>query len=462
MPPRTRTNPPAPSSHPLPAPPIAAPPRPTFALSLSALSTLCLALTLLPTPAAIASDPSYDFSAVTTLAQGAVAGQNVNTPVPGFDLLLMKDGRVVYHAAFGLWWLNRLANADSATKTISGGVMLSLIDSAPRPITLDTRLSDFIPAFGGIRSTITIRQAFSHTSGLGNSIFLGSTTLTLQQVAQRIALVPLQFSPPNSAFSYGGSSMHAAGAVGELAGGAPWNTLFAQRISGPVGMTSTQFVLSSPTNPRIDGGCESNATDFALFMEMLRRGGTTITGTRVLSASSVSQMFTRQTAKPITILNTPVQSPYVDGADYGVGVWLDERDAQGNLLGALAAGARGFSSWIDFDDGMVGVFATDVSASGNVQALLYLLRTAAQTAIRNPIFIPCTLADLASNSSDTARNPNGSLGPEDLDAFIAGFIASNVAIADIASDSLDTTFNPNNSIGPEDLDAFIASFINGC
>ena len=111
---------------------------------------------------------------------------------------------------------------------------------------------------------------------------------------------------------------------------------------------------------------------------------------------------------------------------------------------------------------MVGVFATDVSASGNVQALLYLLRTAAQTAIRNPIFIPCTLADLASDSSDTARNPNGSLGPEDLDAFIAGFIASNVAIADIASDSLDTTFNPNNSIGPEDLDAFIASFINGC
>ena len=54
------------------------------------------------------------------------------------------------------------------------------------------------------------------------------------------------------------------------------------------------------------------------------------------------------------------------------------------MLGALAAGARGFSSWIDFDDGMVGTFATDRSASGNVQGLLYLLRTAAQTAIRNP------------------------------------------------------------------------------
>ena len=75
---------------------------------------------------------------------------------------------------------------------------------------------------------------------------------------------------------------------------------------------------------------------------------------------------------------------------------------------------------------------------------------------------PCALADVASDSLDTTRNPNGAIGPEDLDAFIAGFIADNASIADVASDSLDTTYNPNNSVGPEDLDAFIASFIAGC
>ena len=52
---------------------------------------------------------------------------------------------------------------------------------------------------------------------------------------------------------------------------------------------------------------------------------------------------------------------------------------------------------------------------------------------------------------DTVRNPNGSVGAEDLDAFIGGFIAANVLIADVASDSLDTTFNPNGSVGAEDL-----------
>jgi len=72
------------------------------------------------------------------------------------------------------------------------------------------------------------------------------------------------------------------------------------------------------------------------------------------------------------------------------------------------------------------------------------------------------LADVASDSLDTTRNPNNSVGSEDLDAFIAGFIADNATISDVASDSLDTAFNPNGSVGSEDLDAFIASFIAGC
>ena len=73
----------------------------------------------------------------------------------------------------------------------------------------------------------------------------------------------------------------------------------------------------------------------------------------------------------------------------------------------------------------------------------------------------CCIGDIASDSLDVVYNPNGSIGAEDLDAFIAGFIANNVLIADVASDSLDTTCNPNGAVGAEDLDAFIASFISG-
>jgi CubicO group peptidase (beta-lactamase class C family) len=389
---------------------------------------------------------SYDFSQVTQLCQGALVGINVTTPVPGFDLLLLKDGREVFHVSFGAWSLDRIANCDSATKTLSGGLIMSLTDSSPNPFSLDTRISTYVPAFSGAKSTITIRQAFSHTSGLANSTALSNPTITLQQAASLIAVPALQFTP-GSAFSYGGSSMHAAGAAAEVAGGLPWNTLFAQRITGPLNMPNTRFVLSGPQNPRIAGGCESTASEFGSFMEMLRRRGVSPDGRRILSEGAVSQMFTRQTAKPILILNTPIESPFTDGADYGVGVWLDERDAAGNLLGAIAAGARGFSSWIDFDDGLVGVLATDTTNSGNIQPLLYMIRSAAQNAVRSPIFL-CAYGPCPADFDASGGTPDSA----DISAFFTAWLngddCADVNLSDGTPDLLD-------------IDAFFTQWLAG-
>ena len=74
----------------------------------------------------------------------------------------------------------------------------------------------------------------------------------------------------------------------------------------------------------------------------------------------------------------------------------------------------------------------------------------------------CSLADVASDSSDQPFNPNNSVGPEDIEAFVDGFITENAAVADVASDSSDVTRTPNGSVGPEDLEAFVNAFIAGC
>lgn len=335
-----------------------------------------------------------NLDAVTLLARGAVQGQNVATPVRGFELVVMHQGRLVYQQSFGDWSNNRVANADSATKTLSGGLIMSLTERSARPFSLDTRVGEFVPTFTGAKAPITIRQAFSHTSGLpGSSSAVSSTTLTLQQAAAQIGNGPLPF-PPGTRFSYGGVSMHAAGAAAETAGGASWNTLFDQRIRQPLGLSVTRFVLSSPTNPRIAGGCESNGIEFSRFMEMLRRGGLHATpngDVRVLSQASVTALFTRQTPPNIPIVNSPLEG----SSDYGVGVWLDRRAPDGRLLGAIAAGARGFCSWVDFDPQLVGAFSTDISSAGNVTdpppgqptAWLYLVRAAAEQATLNPTLL---------------------------------------------------------------------------
>lgn len=402
----------------------------------AATVSLCLAATT-------AIGQGCDFSQVTALANGALAGQNVNTPVPGFDLQIMHRGVVVYHRSFGSWSLNRVANADSATKTLAGAVVMSAVDSSTLPFSLDSRISDFIPEFVGLKSGITIRQAFSHTSGMRESSLLSSTTLSLRQVAAQMGDDPQifvagdGFAQPGEYFSYGGASMHAAGAAVEVATGTAWNTLFEQRFTAParLHMPNTRFVLSTPANPRIAGGCESTASEFGRFMEMLRRGGV-LNGQRYLSRASVEAMFTRQSPANVPILSTPVQIAD-DGSDYGVGVWLIDRDATGQLRTALAAGARGFASWIDFEDQIVGTFATDISSSGNLQNLYALLIAAAESAIRD-----CRDCD----SIDFNRD---GVFPDDRDIIdffnaLAGGPCPHVVFCDI-------DFN-NNGVYPEDQD----------
>ena len=311
---------------------------------------------------------------LTNLMRGALTGVNVATPIPGASLLLMKDGVTFYHQAFGNAQLNEVLNIDSSTKTLSAAAVLSVVDASPLPFSLDTPLSQYVPGFLATpeKASITVRQAFSHTSGLPGGEFSGALSnpsLTLQQAAALIAQQQLIYGPPGSTFAYGGVSMHAAGAATEAAAGAPFVQLVADRITGPLGMTQTRFELASQTNPRIAGGAVSTARDFGELMEMLRAGGLARDGTRLLSQAAVQDMFTRQPAQGIPVASSPLGS-----ADYGVGVWLDRRDAQGQLTGALAAGARGFSSWIDFGAGVVGVFATDSTSSANVLPFLDLLR----------------------------------------------------------------------------------------
>jgi CubicO group peptidase (beta-lactamase class C family) len=331
--------------------------RPIIWLAFAATFSLCAEV-----------QAAYDFTGLTALANGALTGQNVGQAVPGFEIRLLKHGAPIYHEVFGAWSLNRPANVDSSTKTLSGALMMSVADSADGGFSLDSRLADFLPEYNvpGFRD-ITIRQAFSHTSGIAGdeqALVLYQKNITLRQAAAIIKQTPLAFTP-DSTFSYGGLSMQVAGAVAEVATGENYVDLFAERLTTPLGMTNTQFVLASDTNPRIAGGIESTASDYSRFMDMLANDGVDrVTGTRILSSAAVNEMFTRQTNDGQPIANSPADNNY-----YGVGVWVNQLVQAGPPVEALAAGARGFHSWIDQKNDLVFTFATDLSHFANVEVL---------------------------------------------------------------------------------------------
>jgi CubicO group peptidase (beta-lactamase class C family) len=343
-------------------------PHSSFGFRHSSFACLPLIACVLALASPAPAQAAYDFTGLTALANGALAGQNVGTPIPGFEIRLLKHGVPIYHEVFGAWSLNRPANVDSSTKTLSGALMMSVADSADDGFSLDSHLADFLPEYNvpGFRD-VTIRQAFSHTSGIAGdeqALVLYQKNITLRQAAAIIKQTPLA-TTPGSTFSYGGLSMQVAGAAAEVATGENYVDLFAERLTTPLGMTNTQFVLASDTNPRIAGGIESTASDYSRFMDMLANDGVDrVTGTRLLSSAAVNEMFTRQTNDGQPIANSPADNNY-----YGVGVWVNQLVQAGPPVEALAAGARGFHSWIDQRNDLVFTFATDLSHFANVEVL---------------------------------------------------------------------------------------------
>jgi CubicO group peptidase (beta-lactamase class C family) len=200
--------------------------------------------------------------------------------------------------------------------------------------------------------TITMRQLWSHTSGLPGILqepaCLSQPALPLAGCVEQIRLGGL-VAAPGAEFNYGGASMQVAGRVAEVITGQDWVTLFNERIATPVGMPSTTW-WPSTTNPRIGGGVRTSLQNYERFMTMLLAGGT-LGPTQVLEAATVAEMQLDQTAGA-----TITYSPHPDGRRYGIGEWRDIVDGGGNAVQLSSQGAFGFSPWLDVSRGYHAIF----------------------------------------------------------------------------------------------------------
>lgn len=325
-----------------------------------------------------------DFSELTSLAQGALFGENVDESLDGFEIQVTHRGQTVYHQSFGDWSLNRIAKGDSTTKTLSGALMMSVADSGDSGFSLDSRLSDHLLSFRQpVIEDITIRQAFTHTSGMQNgvdSLILRSRDLDLRQAAALIAAQPLDNGPPGSRFHYGSFSMHSAGAAVEAATDQAYVDLFSNRITDPLGMTDTSFRVASDTNPRVAGGIDTTASDYSRFMDMLLNDGVDrVTGEEILSIGAVEEMLSLQIADDLPLSYSPN-----DNHRYGIGVWVDQLNQHSTGVDVLAAGRSGFHSWIDKSNELVFTFSTDLTRFENVEELSSRMHAATLNAIAVP------------------------------------------------------------------------------
>lgn len=277
--------------------------------------------------------------------------------LPGAALVLIREGEICYARAFGGYTLERRVPVASAAKWVSGAVIASLIERGV--LHLDDQVGEYLEAFSGEKAMITLRQLLAHTSGLPTreSPCLRHGDVTLQACAAEIAQMPLEM-PPGAAFAYGENSFQVAGAIAEIATGQSWGRLFEALVAQPLGMNASDYegmtrTASRVTNPRVGSGLRTTAMDYAAFLAMLIKGGSS-NGRRVLQPETIKRMGEDHT------FGVPIHaSPNVyPGAGYGLGCWRELLGQDTPTLLLSSPGAFGCIPWIDTARQVAGVLLT--------------------------------------------------------------------------------------------------------
>lgn len=293
----------------------------------------------------IPSDCEPEFMMVRQIAERTVR----DLGLPGGALLLRQDGATVCEAYFGMYDRRTAAPLVSAVKWLSAATILTLVDDGT--LSLDSRVSEYLPYFTGDKAGITLRQLLSHTSGIPpyhECMFLSE--LSLDQCVRRIAETDL-LAPPGAEFNYSGAGFSVAGRVAEVASGQSWAELFETRIADPLHLTTINY--GDTQNPMLsEGYALSSLNDYGTFLQMILDGGT-YDGRQVLSAEAIAEMR-RDQRMGAAVADSP-RGP----VPYGLGVWLDRLSDPAGEAGQISCpGGGGFVPWVDFDRNLAGIFMT--------------------------------------------------------------------------------------------------------
>jgi len=286
----------------------------------------------------------------------------------GAVALVLRDGQPVYEKAVG--WSDKEADRKmsmdtifriaSQTKALTSTAVLQLMEEGRLGLT--DPVSRFIPAFASTtvsvagpngpaivpaRRAITIRDLLTHTAGIsygteprlasayeakglgpaaGLGWYFADKDDGVCPSIERLATLPF-LAQPGEEWVYGYNT-DILGCVVERVTGQSLESVIKSRITGPLGLTDTQFFLPAAQRTRLaalygsgpDGtivrapegakgqghyvegprrsfsggaGLLSTARDYARFLETMRLGGA-IDGVRILSPRAVQLMTTNQ------------------------------------------------------------------------------------------------------------------------------------------------------------------------
>ena len=183
--------------------------------------------------------------------------------LPGVALAVVKDGRIVKAAGYGVasLELNVPVAADtvfeigSISKQFAANAILLLVEEGK--VKLDDPISTYLSRTPPAWSAITVRHILTHTAGLadfdtGKIGFSYRREYTNEEFVDLLAARPLDF-PPGQRWNYT-NAFPLLGMVVERASGMAYTDFVRTRIFAPLGLRSARFKTASDVVPhRADG-----------------------------------------------------------------------------------------------------------------------------------------------------------------------------------------------------------------
>jgi uncharacterized protein YbbC (DUF1343 family)/CubicO group peptidase (beta-lactamase class C family) len=269
--------------------------------------------------------------------------------LPGAVLLVGHNGQIVYRKAYGkralvprpeTMTVDTIFDCASLTKVIATtSSMMKLFEQGK--FRLSDKVTDYIPEFQEGKSDITLRDLFTHFSGLQPDVPL-KPEWTGYDTGIHLACTTKPAGPPGVRFVYSDINFILLGEIVHRLSGQMLSDYARRSIFLPLGMTETMFLPPASLVPRIaptervdktgpplrgvvhdpstramggvagHAGVFSTAADLARFCQMMLNGGS-LDGVRLFSPLTVAK-FTQPQSPPgqpiLRGLGWDIDSPY--------------------------------------------------------------------------------------------------------------------------------------------------------
>ncbi len=311
---------------------------------------------------------------------------------PGAAVIVTEDGKTVYAAGHGLADVGAkttiapetVFRLGSITKQFSAAVMLQLV--AEGKVSLDDRLSKFLPDFPKPGADATIAQLLNHTVGVQSYTGIPgwmdgdrpTQAVTTEQLIAEFKDLPAP-SKPGEKWDYNNSGYVLVGAVIEKVTGKPWHQAVDERIAAPLGLTSIRYGTLEATVAGMAKGYSQDdkgpSAARSIHMSVPHAAGALI-GTVGDLAKWNHALHHGKVVPPALHAQMVAPTKLPDGNTEPYGFGIGRSDVRGREAVGHGGGIFGFSTnsvYLPKDDLFVAVFANSDSPATSTGVVMQRL-----------------------------------------------------------------------------------------